>query len=99
MTMADYEDFLSKKEWECFQRGIIWEYARFHPMNTDERQNVLRWALPGNDIHSNPNGWTDDSGQPMDYLNYLRTDPFLYLERKKAQRGMRQREKPVSFLS
>ena len=93
------KDFLSKKEWECFQRGIIWEYARFHPMNIDERQNVLRWALLGNDIHSNPNGWTDDSGQPMDYLNYLRTDPFLYLERKKAQRGMRQREKPVSFSS
>jgi hypothetical protein len=77
MTVAAYEDFLSKKEWECFQRGIIREYTRFHPMSIDERQKVLRWALSGNDIHSNPNGWTDDSGQPMDYLNYLRTDPAV----------------------
>ena len=87
MTIAAYEDFLSKKEWECFQRGIIQEYARFHPMSIDERQHVLRWALLGNDIHSNPNGWIDDSGQPMDYLNYLRTDPYEYLEQKKSQRG------------
>ena len=83
MTVAAYEDFLSKKEWECFQRGIIREYARFHPMSIDERQQVLRWALLGNDIHSNPNGWTDDSGEQVDYLEYLRTDPATRRKKRK----------------
>lgn len=75
MTIAAYEDYLSNKEWECFLRGMIREYARFHPMSIVERQELLRWALLGNDIHRNPNGWTADSGEPMDYLDYLRTDP------------------------
>ena len=75
MTIAAYEDYLSNKEWECFLRGMIREYARFHPMSIDERQELLRWALLGNDIHRNPYGWTDVSGEPMDYLDYLRTDP------------------------
>jgi hypothetical protein len=83
MTIATYEDYLSKKEWECFQRGIIREYSRFHPMSIDERQQVLRWALLGHDIHSNPNGWTDDSGEQVDYLEYLRADPSTWLKKGK----------------
>ena len=56
MTIAAYEDFLSNKEWECFLRGVIHEYTKSHAMSIDERQQLLRWALLGNDIHSNPNG-------------------------------------------
>ena len=75
MTPAVYEDYLSSKEWECFLRGVIKEYARSHPMSIDERNQLLQWALLGNDIHSNPEGCLNDSGESMDYLDYLRSLP------------------------
>ena len=81
MTTATYEDFLSNKEWECFLRGMIHEYARFHPMSIDERQQILRWVLLGNDIHNNPKGWKDDSGKPIDYLDFLRMDPAKQMKK------------------
>ncbi len=96
MTMTVYEDYLSSKEWECFLRGRLQEYAQLHPMSIDERQQLLRWALLGNDIHSNPNGWTAVSGEPMDYLDFLRMDPSEYLNQDRTDRQFMQRKKVLA---
>lgn len=69
MTTAAYEDYLRQKEWECFLRGMVREYAHIHSMSIDERGQSVRWLMPGHDIHNNPGGLSDPSGVPVDYLD------------------------------
>ena len=73
MTIAAYENYLSQKEWECFLRGMVREYAHSHPMSISERDHLMRWLMTGHGIHENPNGLSSPSGEPVDYLYFLRS--------------------------
>ena len=72
MTTAVYEEYLSQKEWESYNRGRISEYARHHRISLKERALLLQWLLTEHSIDSNPESLVDQAGRPMDYIEYLR---------------------------
>ncbi len=72
MTSRAYEEYLSQKEWESYNRGKISEYARHHRINQKERALLLKWLLTGHSIDSNPENLVGQADCPMDYIEYLR---------------------------
>lgn len=72
MTTTAYEEYISQKEWECYNRGKISEYARHHPISPMERTLLLKWLMSGHSIGSNPWDLADQAGRPLDYIEYLR---------------------------
>lgn len=48
------------------------------PMTLPERDKVRRWVRSGHDVETNPWGYTDGEGYPLNYLEALRMDQDVY---------------------
>lgn len=71
------EEYLREKEWECYLRGKISEYAYHTPLTASEYRGLLDWMLEGHCLHTNPFGLTNAEGKPMDYIKALRVEKPL----------------------
>ena len=70
------EEYLREKEWECYLRGKISEYAYHTPVIALEYRRLLDRMFKGHCLHMNLFGLTNAEGKPMDYIKALRMEKF-----------------------
>lgn len=54
------------------------EFEEAIPMSLSERDKVRRWVRSNHDVETNPWNYTDEDDYPLNYLEALRMDPYVY---------------------
>lgn len=74
MTPEEYDHYMQ----HALQLELLRELEETVPMTLSEREKVRDWVYYGNDIETNPWGYTDAAGYPLSYLAALRYETEGY---------------------
>ena len=73
------------KSTKTFLLKELREYMRtVGGMTEDEKNDLHEWVASGNSAYDNPYYYSDDRGQPMDYISAMRVNDEMLAEKMDA---------------